>query len=107
MASGRWSQEDLAGPPFPEALAYLWAWWLELTSDRTWSDMGRASPVTWEKVAAWKGMTGAEVRPYEALALLELDRAWREPGELKDQDLAGWDGPEEQDESIWPEGWRD
>lgn len=106
VAAGRWAKEAIEGPSFPESLGYLWAWWLELTADRGWSDHGVARAVTWEKVHAWKQVTGARVQPFEARALVEIDRTWRSPGDLREEELGAPGGPSA-DESIWPEGWRD
>lgn len=106
MASGRWPTEVLEGPPFPEALRYLWGWWQELELGRTWRE-GSPSAVTFAEVRAWSELTGTELRPDEAVALVEIDRTWRFPGRLKEEDLGDPGAGGDEDESIWPEGWRD
>lgn len=105
-AAGRWSEQDLEGPPFPQALAYLWGWWQEVGLARAWHD-GTASAVGFAEVDAWARLTGTKLRPEEAVALVELDRVWRLPGKLKEEDLGGGSAPDGDEESIWPEGWRD
>ena len=62
--------------------------------------------MTFAEVRAWSELTGTELRPEEAVALVEVDRAWRSPGKLEEEDL-GDPGDGDTDESIWPEGWRD
>lgn len=64
--------------PFPEALAYLWGWFLDLHSGRPYG-MGPA-PMTWEGVLAWATLTGNYPAPWEVRAIRALDSAFLASG---------------------------
>ena len=66
--------EDPNPKTFPEAMAHVWGWFLELASGRT-CGMG-ANPITWEGMAAWSALTGARPAPWEVRAIRELDSAY-------------------------------
>ena len=59
---------------FPDALTYLWGWFLELASGRT-GGMG-PNPITWEGIAAWASLTGTTPAPWEIRAIRALDTAY-------------------------------
>lgn len=58
-------------PPFPKEVAYLWGWFLEVVQGLPANGMC-PSPVAWTDLAAWSGLTGTELCPWEARALVAL-----------------------------------
>ena len=60
--------------PFPDALAHVWDWFLDLHAGRP-SGMG-PGPLTWEGIAAWVSLTGIRPAPWEIRAIRELDSAF-------------------------------
>jgi hypothetical protein len=73
----------LAGPLFPESLAYLWEWHLELARART-VGMNGPDPLTYQAIDAWARLTGREPWPHEVAALLSLDLVSRHPEAVRD-----------------------
>lgn len=74
--------EALEGPEFPDALGYLWDWFLELDYARSTTAMEGAGPVTYEQVDAWCRLTDRHPEPFEVRALFVLDIAIRFPPKL-------------------------
>lgn len=64
--------------PFPEALGYLWAWFLDLSAGRL-SGLGPC-PITWEGMSAWAALTGNQMAPWEVRAIRALDAAYLAAG---------------------------
>lgn len=60
--------------PFPEAVAYIWSWFLDLASGRT-CGMG-ANPITWEAISVWLSLTGTSPALWEFKAIKALDAAY-------------------------------
>jgi len=72
--------DQLEGPPFPDELAYLWEWFVEL--DRARGSTGFAmSPIGFVDIQAWASLTGRRPYPEEVHALLQLDWTKRHPPE--------------------------
>ena len=67
---------QLDGPPFPEALAYVWSWYLTLAEQRPDSFMGLPA-IGFGDIADWARLTGNDPTPYEVECILALDRAER------------------------------
>jgi hypothetical protein len=70
--------QALEGPEFPDALGYLWEWFLELDACRI-IGMSGPQPITYMDVLSWSWLTERDIEPHEARAVLELDRAMRNP----------------------------
>jgi hypothetical protein len=66
---------QLAGPPIPVLLSYLWGWFLELHSARGTNGFG-AGPLSYPDFAAWAKLTGRRVHRWELQALKLLDNEW-------------------------------
>jgi hypothetical protein len=71
------AQRALRWPRYPRALAYLEAWYYELSLGRPQGGHGVA-PLTWQDIDAWATQMGYDVRPHERRALLLLDAAFRD-----------------------------
>ena len=70
------AKAKLTPPAFPDALAYLWEWWLELSAARQPSQYGIAA-LSYVDLSAWSTLTGAKPTAWETATLLAMDRAWR------------------------------
>lgn len=68
--------EALDVPAFPDCVAYLWRWTIELVG-RSGSGMAGAAPLSHEEIRAWAGLTGQHPTPREVGALMKLDRTMR------------------------------
>ncbi len=68
----------LEGPPFPDALTYLYGWLLELDSARD-VGMNGLKPFTYQQIDAWSRMTDRHPEPHEVAALLYLGRVFLYP----------------------------
>ena len=55
----------------PEAVSYLWAWFLEIAMGLASNGMG-VPIVTWESLFAWRCQMGVDLDPWEARALVRL-----------------------------------
>lgn len=72
--------EALAGPEIPEALEYLYDWWLELDRVRKIDGMsGAPEPLTPERIKAWQELSGHTLDPLEFEAMMIIDLASRAP----------------------------
>lgn len=67
----------------PDALAYLWEWFIELSAARGASMSGLAA-ITYRDVEAWSRLTGRVLDQLELSAIMHLDVAFRHPGEADD-----------------------
>ena len=63
----------LAPPPFPDAIAYLYAWLLELDGAR---DVGMSGlkTFTYPMIESWARLTDQHPEPHEVAALMHLGR---------------------------------
>jgi hypothetical protein len=75
-------REILEGPPFPEALSYLWEWHQELARTRS-VGMAGVEPLTYLTIDAWARLTDRQPLPDEVDALLQLDAVTRSPEAAK------------------------
>lgn len=66
----------LDGPPFPEALGYLWEWHGELARTRS-AGMNGVDPLSYPTIDAWARLTERAPLPDEVDALLRLDAVTR------------------------------
>lgn len=71
-------QAQLRGPRFPEALRYLWEWYLDLRRGFDRGGMGESS-LTWTVFDAWARRTQNDPEPHEVAALFRLDATVRDP----------------------------
>lgn len=69
-------------PPFPDDLADLWGWALELDAVRGFGQAGPL-PVTYSEMRAWAELTGRDPTPDEVVALVRVDRVLCWPGDPK------------------------
>lgn len=70
------ARAQLTPPAFPDALAYLWAWWLDLCAARPEGQHGLAA-LTYRDLAAWAALTESEPTAWEVSVLLAIDSAYR------------------------------
>ena len=65
----------LDGPPLPDQLASLWAYWQEIHAGRTQNGMApsRASSLD---IMAWEHLTGIKLRRWEYRAVMQIGGAW-------------------------------
>ena len=69
----------LKGPEFPDALSYLWEWYLMLRMGLGEGPNGIAA-LSWVSLDAWARQSGNRPEPHEVGALFYLDTASRNPG---------------------------
>ena len=62
---------ELEGPLLPDALGYMWSWYLEVASGRQ-SGFG-ICPISWEAIAAWSRLTRTRLSAEEVDLLRKLD----------------------------------
>lgn len=80
-AAKRGSQSAIASltpPAFPDAVAYLWRWYLEIRRGLG-AGMHGMEPLTWAALDAWARRTGRNPEPHEVDALFVLDAVTRNP----------------------------
>jgi hypothetical protein len=73
-ATGK-TPKGLVGPPFPTRYEYLWRYFTELHSGRTYGP-GGPNPLTWEGIAAWDRLMSAGLKDWEIRAIKALDLLW-------------------------------
>lgn len=66
---------ELDTPDIPEAAEHVWRWFLELSQARGSTGFGPA-PLTYQDIAAWARLTGADPSPWEIGVLKRLDVLW-------------------------------
>ena len=87
----------MKAPEFPEELAYLWDWALELHG-RSGVSMAGLNPLTFQTLEAWARLTDRCLLPHEVEGLILLDSALRPVEDKKPEE------PEEpEDIPAWPE----
>jgi hypothetical protein len=72
--SGR-RPDALDTPAPPDALAYLFDWFLDLAVARS-AGMSEPAPIAWAELQAWAQLHGRVLRPWQAQLLRTLDRLW-------------------------------
>lgn len=70
------AMKALHGPAFPDAVAYLYRWFGELSASRP-EGMAGIAPLTYAQIESWSRLTGQCPEPHEVSALLEIDLAYR------------------------------
>lgn len=85
--SARALQEITPPCEFPEELAYLRGWFMELHRTRG-HDMGGALPLAYPMIESWARLSGRSPAPHEVEALFSLDGAYRFPESIKSMDEA-------------------
>ena len=60
--------KQLDTEPLPDALAHVWAWWLDVRGH---------DPLTWSELHAWSAMSATSVSGFEADAMMAIDRICR------------------------------
>ena len=66
---------DPEDPDLPPAGEMLWTWFFRLSKGRANYGYG-AAPLTWADLEAWMRITGVDLSPLEADALLSMDNAY-------------------------------
>ena len=70
--TGKWPEDYPEGPPFPDALHYLWGWFVVLSAGRGSSGFG-PNPLSWSDFDAWSRLMRVVPDMWEVTALRELD----------------------------------
>ena len=70
--------DKLLGPPFPDALEYLYEWLMELDGARD-VGMNGLKPFTYQMLDAWARMTQRDPQPHELAALIRLGHVFLYP----------------------------
>lgn len=65
----------MKGPPLPDAMAYLWRWFIELHKGRTLNGMG-PTRATYQDILAWQQVSGVTPQQWELRALMSLGTLW-------------------------------
>lgn len=73
-------QRELAVPPFPEAVRYLWDAFWRIRSRRG------AGPLTLGEIADFIRLTGVQLAPWEVEIIERLDNAWRDAGKAQPEE---------------------
>jgi hypothetical protein len=89
------AREALTEPPFPEDVAYLYAWAKQLHG-RSGVSMGGLLPVSHREIAAWSEVSGHVPNVVEYEALLLLDAVMANPERAKDPE------PVAKPQRAWP-----
>jgi hypothetical protein len=67
--------QGLAGPPFPDRLAYLWETFLHIHSGRSYGANG-PNPLSWPDIKAWDDLMQAGLKEWEVRVIKALDLLW-------------------------------
>lgn len=67
----------LIGPPFPEGLAYLYGWFIDIASARSGNGFG-PNALTAMEIAAWSQLSGHPLSAWDFGMVRALDRKWLE-----------------------------
>lgn len=65
-------EKELACPPFPSTLDYLWRVFRRLARRRTSNGFG-SNPITWADISAFEHHTKFALRPWEVEIIEDLD----------------------------------
>ena len=68
----RWPEDIPQEPVFPDALLYLWEWFVAISNGRGSSGFG-ANAITWSDLAAWSQLMRIELDRWEVTMLRRLD----------------------------------
>jgi len=52
-------------PPFPEAISYVWAWYIELVN---------TTSLGYSEIKAWSDLMGASIKGWEVSAIMRLEK---------------------------------
>jgi len=63
---------ELDGPECPDAVEYLWKWFIELDNARGGNGFG-LNPISYTELLAWATMTRANPSPWEVATLKRID----------------------------------
>ena len=63
---------DLAGPPFPDCLSYLWDWTQQVHGRSGFSQVG-LQPLSYTTIADWARLKDVQPKPHEVEAMIVLD----------------------------------
>jgi hypothetical protein len=69
-----WIEAELACPPRPPALDYLWRAFLRLHHRRTCGD--GPAPLAWSELSAFMAVSGVRLSPWEIEMIEDLDNLW-------------------------------
>lgn len=58
-------------PPFPDAIGYVWAWYLELAN---------TTKISYSEIKAWSDLIGANIKGWEVSAIMRLEKARAQHG---------------------------
>lgn len=72
----------LASPPFPEAMEYLWDWFMELDRTRT-AGFNGPDPLTYPTIESWARLMDRSPSPADVEMLLQMDLVMRYPDAFK------------------------
>lgn len=75
------ARKELTPPPFPDALAYLYDWTMELHG-RSGVTMEGLAPLSYGTIGDWARLHGRHPAPHEIDALFLLDTVLRHPEAL-------------------------
>lgn len=75
-------EAELAMPPFPKALAYLWNVYIRLRRRKAPSFSGQ-SPIDWQDIDAFIRRSGLRLAPWEIEILEAIDDIFLSPGPPK------------------------
>lgn len=68
-------EAELAMPPFPDAVGYLWTAYWRIRSRRGGNGWG-ANPIEWGDIADFVRLSGMHLVPWEVAIIEALDDAW-------------------------------
>lgn len=80
---GASAAKALVAPPFPEAMDYLWEWFLELDRTRT-SGFTGPDPLTYPIIESWARLMDRAPSPADVELLLQMDLVMRHPEVFKE-----------------------
>lgn len=72
----------LRPPPFPEAMDYLWDWFMELDRTRT-SGFNGPDPITYPIIESWARLMDRSPSSADVELLLQMDLVMRHPDAFK------------------------
>lgn len=75
-------QAELACPPCPPSLTYLWATFYRLSNRRGSNGFG-VNPITWSELDAFTRLSGVRLTPWEIETVEMLDDLYRAPAKTE------------------------
>lgn len=70
------AKELLNLPELPEHVEHIWSWFLDMSADRDYSDMGSPKPISWADRYGYFQLHKIEPFPWELRTLQAIDRAY-------------------------------